>query len=301
MVVMPAPNALVIGAPKCGTTSLYFYLRDRHDIFVPDRKELHYFTYEELLASSEGPGDKAVLSGLCATRESYYDQFEAVAQAVRMDISPSYLYFDHVASRIKQELGDAKIVVMLRDPAEKAYSQYMHLVGELRETFSFEDALQAETSRREQGWGDMWRYAESSLYSKRLQTYLDVFGADSVHVILFEDFIRDSELAVGQLLRFLGADDSGEIRAEGQFNRSGAPRSKAVAKLLTQDSPVKSAVKALLPERLRMSLRMQVQNANNRDKEPMSESARSYLNSYFAEDVTLTAELLGRKLPWLVK
>lgn len=297
---MPAPNALVIGAPKCGTTSLYFYLRDRADIFVPDRKELHYFTYEDLLASSAGPGDRAVLSGLCATRESYYQQFEGAAQPVRMDISPSYLYFDRVAPRIKAELGDVKIVAMLRDPVEKAYSQYMHLVGELRETLSFDDALQAEAARREQGWGDMWRYAESSLYSRRLNTYLEAFGADSVHVVLFEEFIKDSELSVCQLLKFLGANDSGEIRAEGQYNRSGAPRSKAVARLLTQDSPVKTAVKALLPERLRMSLRMQVQNANNREKEPMSETARDFLKDYFAEDVAATGEILGRKLPWLL-
>ena len=298
---MPAPNALVIGAPKCGTTSLYFYLRDRADIFVPDRKELHYFTYEDLLASSDGPGDRGVLAGLCATRESYYEQFENAIQPVRLDMSPSYLYFDYVAPRIKAELGEVKILAMLRDPVEKAYSQYMHLVGELRETLSFDDALQAEVSRREQGWGDMWRYAESSLYSKRLKTYFEVFGAESVHVVLFEEFVKDSEHSVGQLLKFLGADASGEIKAEGQFNRSGAPRSKAVARLLTQDSPVKSAVKALLPERLRMSLRMQVQNANNREKEPMSESARRYLTDFFTEDVAATEKLLGRKLPWLVK
>jgi hypothetical protein len=298
---MPAaPNALVIGAPKSGTTSLYFYLRDHPDIFVPERKELHYFTYEDLLAHSEGPGDKDALKGLCATYESYLDKFSrAGSKPLRIDISPSYLYFDHVAPRIKETLGDVKIVALLRDPVQKAYSQYTHMVGDLRETLPFYEALMKEEDRRAQGWGDMWRYAESSLYTTRIRRYLDVFGKDNVKVIIFDDFVKDTPAAVRDLLQFLGVNSECDIRTEGQFNRTGPPRSKVVAKLLTRDSAVKSAVKALLPERMRMSLRQQVQNANAKEKEPMPEEARSYLGNYFREDVAALGDLLGRKLNWL--
>ena len=136
------PNFVVAGVPKSGTTSLYFYLRQHPAIYLPSKKELHYFSYPYLASNTGGPGDADILKSLCASRHSYEDhyQFSGNKKAVG-EISPSYFYYSGSADRIRRALGNVKIILMLRNPVDKAYSQYMHQVRNNLETLSFEAAL----------------------------------------------------------------------------------------------------------------------------------------------------------------
>ncbi|HZA66279.1 MAG TPA: hypothetical protein VE592_04975, partial [Geminicoccaceae bacterium] len=135
------PNFVVAGAAKCGTTSLFHYLKQHPDVFLPAQKELHYFAYDHLSRNSGGPGGARSLDFACATREAYEAHYRAAGSQVAIgEVSPSYFYFDEVSERIETELCAPKIVIILRDPIEKAYSQYMHLVRDNRETLPFFEA-----------------------------------------------------------------------------------------------------------------------------------------------------------------
>jgi len=294
------PNLVVIGAPKSGTTSLFYYLQQHPDIFVPVRKELHYFTYQHLSENTGGPGDRETLSSLCATRDEYGAHYLSVkAQKIVGEFSPSYLYYSDVSVRIQAELGNVKIIVMLRNPIEKAYSQYMHLVRDQRETLGFYDALMAEPGRMRDGWADIWRYAEGALHAQRLRKYLDVFGQDNVHVILFDSLTENPQETVKQVFSFLNVDPDVPCDTRRVYNRTGKARSRLISRFLNGPSAVKTALKTIVPERIRITLRLALMDLNTGSKYLMDHRAREYLSEYYRNDVHDLESLLGRSLGWL--
>ena len=292
------PNFLVIGAPKCGTTSLYYYLKQHPDIFLPVQKELHYFSYKSLSQNSNGPGDEVVLRGLCASQNEYYKHYDEVKLEKAIgDISPSYLYYG-MHEEIKKELGAVKIVVMLRNPIDKAFSQYMHMVRDQREILPFFDALMEETKRADMNWSDIWRYAESSLYSNKLKSFIRCFGRQNVHIVIFDDLISDPRGVTFDVLEFLGLETSVEINTDKSYNRTGNSRSRRLARFLNRPSRVKNIMKHLVPDALRIAIRLKIIDINTSSKPEIDEDSRKYLNEYFSSDIIEFERLIGRKTGW---
>ncbi len=295
------PNFVVIGAPKSGTTSLFYYLRQHPDVYLPVRKELHYFSYGFIAANAQGPGDALTVSALCKTLEEYRAHYREVAdQKAVGEVSPSYLYYDQVGEAIARTLGPdpVRIVAVLRNPIEKAYSQYMHLVRDGWEKLGFHEALQAESERRAQRWGDFWRYAESSLYAPRLRAYLERFGRENVRVLLFDDLAADPAGAMRGLFGFLGVDSAFPCDTSKVLNRSGRSRFRLVSDFFSQPNPLKALAKRLIPERVRVPLRLAILNWNTGAKGTIEPRAEDFLRDYFRADVDDLAALLGRELPW---
>lgn len=294
-----SPNFVVIGAPKSGTTSLYYYLKQHPDVFLPTQKELHYFSYEPLKANAKGPGDELTLSALCSSEAQYLAHYSAVAnQKAIGDISPSYLYYA-TQEKIKTTLGDVKIIVMLRNPIDKAYSQYMHMIRDQCETLAFHDALQQEQERRAQGWSDIWRYAESSLYADKLLGFRDCFGTTNVHIILFDDFTAEPQRVIKETLTFLGIDADVPINTKEIYNRTGEVKSKVIARFLSRPNIFKELIKKCTPNAWRIKLRLKIMNKNTASKPEIDLTAHNYLKSYFKNDVAKLENILGRKLNWL--
>ncbi len=294
------PNFVVVGAPKCGTTSLYHYLRQHPQVFLPQRKELHYFSFPHLSRLVAGPGDDSILATSSSTLEGYRAYFADVGGEKAIgDISPSYFHYaDEVAPEIRRALGAPKIIVMLRDPVQKAFSQYMHLVRDAREDLSFPQALHAERERIERGYSAMWRYAESSLFTRRTQRYMDEFGRDRVKVVLFDDLTRDPERTVEEIFAFLEVDPGVKVELDSTFNRSGAPRSRWVANLITRPNPITSAARKVLPLSLTGKVRDLLQRANTGAKHQLDAQSREELWKFFAADTAELEQLLGRAVPW---
>lgn len=296
---MRRPNFLIVGAAKSGTTSLHYYLQQHPDVYLPGQKELHYFAREQMLRLSGGPGDKNVLSHVCRTKEEYESFYARVQQTAAGDISPSYLYFSEVSRKIKEELHAPKIIMVLRNPVEKAFSQYMHLVRDNRETLGFYDALMAEKERIERSWAAIWRYAESSLYFSRVQTYLDVFGEQNVRIFLYDDLVKSPERLVRELLEFIGVDPQRRIDFAKVHNRSGKPRSRFVANLLTRPNPLRDMAKRILPSDMTYMLKLRLQDLNTGAKGTIDSRSRAYLKDFCAEDVQSLQQIVGRPLNWL--
>lgn len=294
------PNLVVAGAPKCGTTSLYHYLKQHPEVYLPARKELHYFTRDHLTRDTAGPGDTAVLQHLCKNRAAYEAEFAGVGvEKVLGDISPSYFDFAEVASAMRRELEDARIVILLRDPVAKAFSQYMHLVRDGRETLSFYDALQAEAERAGRHWSMIWRYAASSLYAERLRKYLDAFGGERVRIYLFEEFVAQPQSMLEDLWRFLGTDPTVRPDTSRVFNVSSRPRSRALATMVSKRSPLAAVARAVLPPGIRNRITESVRRLNAGRKGEVDQRSRDFLRERFAADVRETEAIMGRPLGWL--
>lgn len=294
------PNFLVVGAPKSGTTSLYEYLRPHPQVFLPERKELHYFSYRALARDVAGPGDAQTLSELCADHAAYASHYAGAGEQRAVgDISPSYLYFaDEVIPRIRTELQAPRIIVLLRDPVRKCHSQYMHMVREGLEPLGFAEALAAEQARRAAGWGNLWRYRESSLYAGRVAAFLEAFGAQALAVRWFEDFVAEPADAVRGLCEFLRIDPDVKIDTHRVHNRTGKPHSRRLAQMMFHDNAVKRAAQAVLPGGLRQRVRAAVSRLNTGAKEPIPADVHISLRDYFAPDVERLAAVLGTTPPW---
>jgi hypothetical protein len=125
------------------------------------------------------------------------------------EASPLYLYSPHAACLIKQHVPDAKMLVILRNPVDRAYSAFVHLVRDGRETTrDFGEALAQEDARIAEGWEHIWHYKRMGLYYEQLKRYFDLFGRDRIKVSLYYDFkTRPVELMRG-ILGFLEVDDT---------------------------------------------------------------------------------------------
>jgi hypothetical protein len=201
------PNFLIVGAAKAGTTSLYEYLRQHPDIFMPQWKELSFF-----IGDPYGPLHKV-------KRPQYYGKVFAQAknQTAVGEASTSYLYDEAAPELIKKKLGSIRILIILRDPVAMSYSLYNHQVRREGETIeSFEAALDAEARRKIDpdfkkncyGWHANYYYYQRGLYYQQVRRYLDTFGKDNVKIILFDELADDPLRVVQQVFRFLGVDDT---------------------------------------------------------------------------------------------
>ncbi|MGH9323696.1 MAG: sulfotransferase family protein [Vicinamibacteria bacterium] len=297
---MKLPNFVVVGAAKSGTTSLYHYLRQHPQVYLPERKELQYFTFDCERKNAHGPGDADVLRHFCATREEYEAHYADTDAPAVGEVSPSYFFYDEVASqRMREELGDVRIIILLRDPVEKAFSQYMHLVRDNRETLDFHAALEAEAERARRGYAALWRYMESSFYADRLESYLGTFGPDRVRVEFFQDFVENPDRVVRRLFEFLDIDPDFHPQVSRVYNRSGRPRSKLLATFIARSNVVNVVARRALPRSVTEQVKTLFLKANTGAKDEIPEAARLRLRSCILEDMERVKRILGRDPGWL--
>lgn len=294
----PVPNFVLIGAAKAGTTSLHRWLAQHPDIFVPRQKELHFFAAPWLRENCKGPGDARTLQDIPADWDAYRSHYAAAhGRRAIGDLSPSYFAWWPSRDAIRDRLGRPKIILALRDPVEKAYSQYMHLVRDGRETLSFADALAAEEDRTRQGYGALWRYVGSVLYAEPTERFLECFGTDHVRVIFFEDLVRDPQGTMRDLLTFLEVDPTAPIDTGSVANRSGAPKSRAMAALLNNPT-LRRIARTVLPGSLVAQVGARATALNTGAKPDLDPRSRARIEERVAADTARLARLIGRELPW---
>ncbi len=228
------PSFVIAGAPRAGTTWLYRNL-DRHpDVFLSPNKEPRFYAVDEndRLAFA-GPGDERWLSHLVQDRESYEALYEGAGAArLRGEASSDYLYRSRTAAdRLRREAPAARLIFILRDPAHRAYSNWLQHVQHEREPLSFAAALDAEDERIEQGWAWWWHYRRRGLYAAQLEPFLEAFPSDQILVALHDDLRRDPHGLLETACAFLDVDPAPltaeRDRAEARQNHSLVPRSRA--------------------------------------------------------------------------
>ena len=291
---MTMPNFFIVGAQKAGTTSLYHYLNQHPQVYMSPRKEPHFF--EGMDSEFRRPGRRnAPVDDLA----EYQALFEGAAgERAIGEASASYLYSPRAPGLIKDSVPDARIIAILRSPADRAYSNYLHVVQVGREPLGcFAEALQAEESRMRGRWGPLWYYKDKGFYYAQVKRYFDTFGRDRVGIWLYEDLRYDAPGTLGEVFRFLGVDESFVPDASVEHNPSGVPRVGRLytgVRALTARNPV--LVERVLPARLRGYVKSRL----FAKPPPFAPELREDLLYSYKEDISKLQELIGRDLSaWL--
>lgn len=297
---MTMPNFLIIGAAKGGTTALHRYLSQHPQIFMSRRKELRFFPFEGGRPDYRGPGDAADAASITITLDEYRAHFEgSEVFPARGEASPLYLYMSQSAERIRHYLPEVKLIAVLRQPAERAFSQYLMIKRDELETLEFTEALAAEDRRVADGWGHRWHYRRRGFYAAQLKPYFERFGREQLRVYLYDDYVADPAGMMRDVFRFLGVDDSYVPDMSVRHNESKFPRSRALQVFLNEPRGAKNLLKPLLPagwsRRIGDHLRRR-----NLTRPQLSEETRRSLIEVYREDIVELQEMLGRDLShWL--
>ncbi len=287
---MTMPNFFIVGAQKAGTTSLYHYLDQHPQVFMSPRKEPHFF--EGMHQEFRRPGRR---NAPVSDPAEYLALFEgASGERAIGEASASYLYSPRAPGLIKNSVPDARIIAVLRHPADRAYSNYLHCVQVGREPLgSFAEALQAEHSRMRDKWGPLWYYKHKGFYHAQVKRYFDTFGRERVGVWLYEDLRNHTSGTLGEVFRFLGVDENFVPDASIEHNPSGVPRAGKLytrVRALTARNPV--LVERLLPARLRGYVKSRVLVK----PPPFPPELRADLTRSYEEDILKLQELIDRDL-----
>src|SRR5215218_8059408 len=238
---MTMPNFLIIGAMKSGTTALYYYLEQHPEIYMSPVKEPNFFSSQE----QENAADAVTNIG------TYQHLFRGGSGKKALgEASHSYLYEPRAAAEIKRYVPEAKLIAILRNPIDRAYSHFLHMVRTGMEPLDdFAQALREEEVRihKERTFQD---YIGRGLYYQQLKRYFGTFPQEQVRVYLYEDLSGAPISTVQDAFRFLKVDDSFVPEVSLRRNVSGHPRYKTFDDLKTRNliepPPVQSEVRRQL-------------------------------------------------------
>lgn len=297
---MTMPNFILIGAQKSGTTAIAHYLAQHPQVFMSPIKEPGFFDFEGEPPGFKGPGDQELYSSIVTNLGGYSKLFEHASDEVAIgEATTWYLYSQKAPGRIKHYIPNVKLIAVLRNPIDRAYSAYMHAVRDNRESLDFIDALKIEEKRISDNWEYLWHYSKIGYYSEQLQRYFSEFDQEQLRFYLFEDLNENPESLLRSIFHFLDVDQEFMPAEFKHLNVSGKKRSRFIDRLLKDSSPVKQVMKPLMPTGLRRSLASKVRSLNLQKIECPPE-ARVHLRNVFKEDILRVQEMIGRDLShWL--
>ena len=296
-VAMNLPNFLIIGAAKSGTTALHNYLQQHPQVYMTPEKETNFFAFAGENLHFQGPGDTAINTFSITDLENYAAQFAEVTDETALgEACPLYLYHPQAPDRIKANIPDAKLIVILRSPVERAHANFLHLVRDGREPHpDFAHALKDETQRIRDNWEWFWHYRQQGFYATQLQRYYDRFPSNQIKIYLYEDLVHSSENLLRDIFQYLEVDPSHMPDMTIRPNKSGVPKNRLMHRILTQPNPLKAMLKPLFPERLRQKIQHQ-----NLGKPQISPEVRQSLAALYRDEILHCQDLIQRDLTaWL--
>ena len=283
---MKKPNFIIAGFPKCGTTSLHHYLSEHPQIFMPSQKELHFFTYEILSKLKNGPKDGAVKKTQIQDSKKYLDFYRNVKNEIAVgDASPSYINYPNQFLKIKEYLEDPKFIIVLRDPINRAYSNYLHLKREQRETLTFKEAVNRENKRIKDKYSDFWYYKFNSTYYDKILKAKETFK--EVLIITSEELNENHEATMKKVYKFLDVDCNFITkRKSNRFNKGGHYKKNLFTKIIFQPSKFKNLIKKFIkPTPSLKILLARVASVFRAKTEEIDEETVLYLTKHFKEEV----------------
>jgi hypothetical protein len=205
------PDFIIIGAPKAGTTALHSALALHPEVFTSDPKEPKYWLCGDAPPPHwTGPGDAHSQQEWVWRRRDYDALFTPAREhQVRGESTPFYLWSRPAHRRIAEHLPDVKLIAVVRDPIDRAYSNWMHLWSDgLEDVPDFERAFRRQQQRIDAGWAPFWRYRDLGLYGEQLKHLYGYVDPDRVLVVRYKDIVEAPAATVDQVCRFLGISES---------------------------------------------------------------------------------------------
>jgi hypothetical protein len=299
---MIMPNFVIFGAAKAGTTSLYKYLEQHPDVYMSSFKEPGFFAFEGEKPIFNGPGaqkwvDRWIVTDLKSYQALFatYSGEKAVGEA-----SPYYLYYGRSAERMRKYVPNIKLIAILRDPVERAFSNYVWAVRDRAESITdFGDALAVEEQRIKDNWSIKWHYKNQGFYYRQLKYYFEVFKKEQFKIYLYENFVVNPIEIMQDIFRFLEVDDKFVTDMSNKHNTSRIPHNRAWHHFLEKPNTIKAIVKPFLPFKFRQNLKQYAQE-KNLFKPKLDPEIRKHLLAEYREDILNLQDLIEQDLSkWL--
>ena len=274
---MNKPNTFIVGAPKCGTTSLYYYLKEHDSVFVPQIKEQHFFSQSEVK-------DTYYDVYFAKTIDEYLDNYKhSKFKKVLVDISPSYLLYKDCADKIKKFNPDSKVIIILRNPIERAISHYLM---DLRIGYANKPLLFYLEDKKSKNYKE---YVENSLYYEGIKHYKKVFKKNLL-VLSFNDLIYNPNKLMNTIFSFLNLENI-ELDSFKKYNTYAQPTSLILYFLRKLN--LYNSTKMLIPNFLKDHVKNLLVNKNI--EKPQYINERKILDQIFKNDSKNLEQLLKKK------
>jgi hypothetical protein len=271
------PNFIICGTQKSGTTSLYYYLKEIPSIALPLKKEIHFFD----LYYEKGVG----------WYKKYFEEFQNKGYKLIGEATPSYMYFEDVPRRIYELIPNTKLIFMLRDPIDRAYSHYWHTVKRGYESLSFDEAIEMEEKRISDAPSSIrqrYSYIDRGKYIVQLKRFWKYFPKEQMLILITEELKERPKKIQNQIFEFLELDNDMSGRDWNAIHYKGQqPRIWRLQRIL-----------GMLPDTsLYNFLRYTVNHLNLKDGYPsMNPEIKQKLISYFEPYTKELENKLGKKL-----
>ena len=289
---MNKPNFIISGFPKCGSTSLHYYVDAHPEIFMPKQKELHYFTQSDISKLNKGPGDLEAKKSQVKSLESYFKMFEGAAnKKIIGETSPSYINYPNSLKKINKQLDNPKIIILLRDPIKRAYSNYLHLLREHRETESFSKSLDLENFRKSHQYSDFWLYTFNSFYYDKIIEAKKLFS--DVLILTQEELNLDTKKTLIKVYKFLGVDSEFTPKnSEQRYNKGGLYKKNIITNFIFKQGKIKIILKKIVPISPWMkSIKNRLISNYHYKPSPIDEETENMLVKLFKKDVNSLAKI----------
>lgn len=280
------PNFFIVGAPKAGTTALYEYLSVHPAVFMPgNMKEPDYFSHEEILQQQLYYKTSHITEEL---------QYKALFAGVKNqkaigEASVSYLFYPKTAQNIYKFNPEAKIIIILREPVERAYSHYLM---DLRLGLLNVELEEIVFRKLKHKFADMY-YQQIVLlgkYAEQILRYLEVFKPTQIKILFYDHLKANPEDVMKSIFKFLGVDADFYVDTSQKHNAYVAPKNRLIAKMY-QMHQIRSSISQLVPDSVKNSLRSSLFRESKKPK--MSDEVRDFLTSYYKSDIEMVRQITG--------
>lgn len=284
------PNFFIVGAQKCGTTSLHSYLESHPELYLPPGKETKFFV-----------DDARYVKGV----QYYQDHWFAGAMSGQLigEVDPDYMYFEVVLERMAEvlDLKKTKFIFVFREPVSRAFSHYLMSYRRGIEPLSFEQAIAAEPERIRRGYYERlhYSYLDRGYYYRQVIRFMQRVDEKQVLFILAEDLSQASERVMAEVFQFLGVDsrlDANEWRRQHTVT---VPKSPRLTQAVISQGLHKSIIRLLIPfSGPRKKLRQFILDWNQTEKINiiLNVNTRDRLRAMFREENEKLSGLIGRDL-----
>ncbi len=301
---MSMPNMLIIGRSLCGCTALARVLSQHAEIFMSPVPEPSFFALEGSAPQFDGPGDARWSRNLVYRLGDYQALFKNVTtETVVGEVSTMYTNWykvEQTAENIRRHVPRARLIVILRRPAERAWAAFLSRQQQGREPLAdFAQALAAEYSPERANWSPACRYFQNGLYYKLLRPYYERFSREQIHIGLYEESQTRPQKFIRDILGFLHVKETESLQGA-LGNQPYCPRSRALQSVLCRPHPLKAILKRVLPRTIRAWTAASLRALNRSRSLPLDPELDKQLTQRYRQDTLKLQELVGCDLgEWL--
>ena len=301
---MALPDFLIAGVPKAGTTALHAALSRHPGLYLSPIKEPKFFLTDGPPPAKGGPGDALTYREHVWERDRYEALFDAAPPgAPRGEATPLYLYDPDAIRRIHRLIPDVKLIVVIRDPVERAHSNWTHLWSAgLEPVGDFVLACAEEERRIAAGWASFWHYTGLGRYGAQLDHAFSLFAREQVLVLRYRRLIDDPAGTLSTICGFLGVD-TGVLSEIPRENVTAHPEQTVAHRAVSLGMRASAAVGRRLPGSAATAATHRLERflqRSRRERQPLSWEQRQAILPKFTTDIKLLETVLGEDFSdWL--